>query len=337
MMRQHESRLFSVLVIVACISPGTYAQEAQTPENLLDEPMEAVVEEAPAEEPVEAPPSTEVDVNEENFRRSMELRDQNLQRSPDLTTGSYSSSTAQRALENLPEESQKHLREQMREVIVENGPWMPEDAGAEYPYVPSERAERNGSLQNREQAAWGEMVAEYHEREAAIHANAERIEAATAAADQSGQSGQPGQPGGGETGGAPMEQGSSSGSANRESSEDNARAERSEALAEMLNSSQSSASSSNPQDIPPTENGTEQNALELLTQRDQIPAEPASQSAEAMTASVDISQASAQSESGDAGEEAQDPSLEISSDDVIAIEDLDKVRVDPQAQDDNPD
>ena len=76
--------------------------------------------------------------------------------------------------------------------------------------------------------------------------------------------------------------------------------------------------------------------IELLTRRNQVPVQPASNSAQDTPASVEISQSAEQSQAGDATEQAQDPTLDASSDDVIAIEDLDKVRADPQATDDNP-
>ena len=217
-----------------------YAQAEQTPERLVDEADAVVAQEEPQAEPAQAPASDVVDVSEDNFRRSMELRDRELQRSPDLTTGSYSSSTGLQALEGLPEASQKHLREQLREVIVENGPWTPEDAGTAYPYVPSEQAEKSKTLAKREQQAWGEMVSEYHDREAAIHANAARTQAATALSTAAGS-----KPAGD---GGESEQGQDGkpGSEDEQSEEDAARAGRAAALATMLNSAESANSGASP-------------------------------------------------------------------------------------------
>jgi len=40
-------------------------------------------------------------------------------------------------LDKLPEESQKHLRNQLREIIVQGNEWKPGDEETEYPYSPS--------------------------------------------------------------------------------------------------------------------------------------------------------------------------------------------------------
>ena len=107
-----------ILLFMLLVSTGElFAQAEQTPEKLLDEVQTQSDEEsveADAKD-VEPPASNEVDVNEGYFRRSMELRDRSLQRSPDLTTGSYSRSTGLQALNALPEASQKHLREDHRQ------------------------------------------------------------------------------------------------------------------------------------------------------------------------------------------------------------------------------
>ena len=316
-MRNYANIAALLLAVIVAGNSYAWGQVEQTPENLLDENDIVEVEEEPIEEAVESPPSNVVDVNEENFRRSMELRDRNLQRSPDLTTGSYSRSTGQQALERLPEESQKHLREQLREVIVENGPWSPEDEGTEYPYVPSEQAEKNRSLKNREESAWGEMVSEYHEREAAIHANAARTQAATASAGTAGQNEQ------GESGQAQQGQEMAMGEGDETSDQESARAERAEALAEMLNASEAANPSAESQQTSPTQDGVEQNALELLTRRNQIPDQPSGDPSEAVPVSMEMTQATSQSATGETGEEAQDTSLDFSDDEVIAIEDLD--------------
>lgn len=341
-----------LLVGWLCGHANLYAQAEQTPERLVEGDDEPVVEEAPPTEPVDPPDSNVVDVNEEYFRRLMELQDQNLQRSPDLTTGSYSRSTGLQALEGLPEESQKHLREQLREVIVENGPWTPEDAGTEYPYLPSAQAGENRSLARREEAAWGEMVSEYHEREAAIHANAGRTQAATATQGSPGKD-SPGKDSPGEgPGGNPgnHEQGDSGeaeqGAEDEAAGEDSQQAQRAAALAEMLNAADAADANSASQQSQAIETGTEQNALELLTSRNQVPAQAsqtASSAQSSASASVEITQASSQSspESGDSRE--NDPSVNLDSDDVIAIEDLDKVVADPvidvsgDADDNQPD
>ena len=129
----------------------------------------------------ENPGSQEVEYSEDNYRRFMELKDQNLQKST-LPTNKYQSGTQK--LDELPESSQKHLRNQLREVISKGDAWTPGDEDKQYPYVPSEAAESNAGLRLKEAEAWQELVGEYHEREAQIHANAARSDAAGAAANE---------------------------------------------------------------------------------------------------------------------------------------------------------
>jgi len=361
-----------LLVVLLSGNGGLYAQSEQRPENLLEED-ETLVEEAAEEELAEsdAPASNVVDVSEENFRRSMELRDQTVQRSPDLTTGSYSPGTGLQALDDLPEESQKHLRGQLREVIVENGPWTPEDAGQEYPFVASEEAEKNPSLERKEEAAWGEMVDEYHQREAVIHSNAARTQAASRAATAAGvaaagNQAQRGQRGGqqgnsqtGESGSEPgvepgVEQWQSQGegtgqnssaivgnqASNEASKEAGDKAERTAALQEILNADGTRTSGGGGGHPPPAELGTEQNALELLTQRQQIPQQipqqfPEDSQAPAMDSfTIEISPETQQPQQDNSGA-AQDQAVDLGTEGVIAIEDLEKVIVDPSPSEEN--
>jgi len=74
-------------------------------------------------------------------------------------------------LDKLPEESQKHLRNELREIIVQGDPWQPGDENADYPYTPSEAASKNPALQKQEMEAWDELVDSYNQREAQIYAD----------------------------------------------------------------------------------------------------------------------------------------------------------------------
>jgi hypothetical protein len=307
------------LVLALCLTlfcvPVVYAQSEQTPEKLLDEPFGAP---EPEDEPEsgeaqeadtgteESDSSRETDFNEENFRRSMELRDMDVQRSPDLTTGSYSRATGLQALANLPESSQKHLREELREVIVENGPWTPEEAGEMYPYVPSAEAEENPGLANREEAAWGEMVADYHEREAAIHANSAMNQAATASTAGQGEDEQKGQAG-----------------PESEASAEALKAQRAEALAKLLESGDGAAGSPSGQTAPPMDAGVSQNAMQLLIERQQLSVQSSAQ-----VARQDQKAQRAQEESS-AEQDPEEPDIEFDSEGVIAIKDLENVNLDP--------
>jgi hypothetical protein len=59
----------------------------------------------------------EVEVNEDNYRQFMELKDTRLQNNAFPETA-YKSQAQMQKLDNLPEESQKHLRNQLREIIA---------------------------------------------------------------------------------------------------------------------------------------------------------------------------------------------------------------------------
>ena len=123
--------------------------------------------------------SSEVEYSEDNYRRFMELKDQNLEKS-NMPTNAYQA--GQQKLDELPEASQKHLRNELREVILQEGKWAAGDEDNDYPYVPSEAAKTDAGLKQQEAEAWDELVGKYQEREAQIHANSSRSDAAGAAA-----------------------------------------------------------------------------------------------------------------------------------------------------------
>ena len=128
----------------------------------------------------------EVEINEDNYRQFMELRDARQQRDM-LPENSYQSQAGAQKIDKLPEESQKHLRNELREIIIQGDQWQPGDEGGEYPYVPSNAASTNPALQKQEAGAWGELVDNYHKREAEIYANASRSQAASATAGAVGE------------------------------------------------------------------------------------------------------------------------------------------------------
>jgi hypothetical protein len=70
-------------------------------------------------------------------------------------------------IDKLPEKSRDNIRDQLIDVIVENGEWEPFDALREYPYEPTAAAQGDPDLLQKEQEAWDEQVKKYHEREAA--------------------------------------------------------------------------------------------------------------------------------------------------------------------------
>lgn len=141
-------------------------------------------------------PDQEVEVNEDNYRQFMELKD-GLQQRTVAPQDSYESGSGLQKLDNLPEASQKHLRNQLREVISQGDRWQPGDENADYPYVPSAEARTDAGLQKQEIEAWGELLDSYHAREAQIYANSARSSAALAGsgAGMSGQDGETGDKG----------------------------------------------------------------------------------------------------------------------------------------------
>ena len=107
----------------------------------------------------------------------MELKDPNLQREI-IPENVFKPGSGLQKLEKLPEESQKHLRNQLREIIVQGDPWQPGDEEINFPYTPSVAASTDPSLAKQELEAWGELVDSYHQRESQIYENSSGIRAA---------------------------------------------------------------------------------------------------------------------------------------------------------------
>jgi hypothetical protein len=106
-----------------------------------------------------------VEESEEAYRRRMELegaRDHDT-----FSNTSYASQAKQQKIDKLPEESQRNIRDQITDIIIENGEWKPGDVLEEYSYEPTKAAGKNPVLLEQEEEAWAEQVEKYHEREAA--------------------------------------------------------------------------------------------------------------------------------------------------------------------------
>lgn len=149
-------------------------------------------------------PSRETDVSEDNYRRFMELNDIRLER-PAFPTPAAPTGTGIQKLDQLPEESQKHLRNQLRGIILARGAWTPEERQQGYGFVPSPAAREDAQLLRQEVEAWAELVSEYHDREAAIYAGSggaqsPGVPGEFGGASQPGQPGQASPPGAGEQG-----------------------------------------------------------------------------------------------------------------------------------------
>lgn len=113
-----------------------------------------------------ADPSIETDISEDNYRRYMELKDPRLER-PAFPSTVFKPPSSLEKMAQLPESSQKHLRNELRGIILQSGPWTPAELEREYRFTPSAAAQRDGQLLRAEAEAWAELVGEYHEREAA--------------------------------------------------------------------------------------------------------------------------------------------------------------------------
>ena len=188
-----------VVLLVYLFMPSVFAQDS---EPAL--PPGAEVEEAAPAEP-EIPASQEVEINEDNYRQFMELRDVNRQRDI-IPEDVFKPDTGLQKLQKLPEESQKHLRNQLREVISKGDEWQPGDEETEYPYTPSEAASTDPSLAKQELEAWGELVDGYNQREAQIYENSSGTRSAMGT--ENGTSENPGNSAGSPNGGGQSGEGS---------------------------------------------------------------------------------------------------------------------------------
>jgi len=110
--------------------------------------------------------SAEVEESDEAYRRRMELEDAR-QRDLGYTLPPETYAARQEKLDKLPEESRDNIRDQLVDIIVENGDWEPSDALKDYPYEPTAAAQADPELLRQEQEAWDEQIGKYHKREAA--------------------------------------------------------------------------------------------------------------------------------------------------------------------------
>ena len=157
----------ATLCLVTAFTPATpVAAQETAPDQVIGQGAKKA-DEAPAPAEPAEDPSRETDVSEDNYRRFMELDDRQLERRPFPVTG-YAPRSGLTKVERLPEASQKHLRNQLRGLILTRGEWTPAERGRPYPFVPSAAARSDANLLRQEAEAWSELVAEYHDREEAI-------------------------------------------------------------------------------------------------------------------------------------------------------------------------
>ena len=136
--------------------------------------------------------SERTEASENAHRRRMELegaRDRDT-----FSNSTYSSQAGQEKIDKLPKESRDNIRDQLTDIIIESGQWEPFDALREYPYEPSEAAQEDPGLREREQEAWTEQMEKYHQREArAFEANRPSMPGRDSPQAASPSGGQPGQ------------------------------------------------------------------------------------------------------------------------------------------------
>jgi hypothetical protein len=111
--------------------------------------------------------SEQVEQRDDAFRRQMELEDARSRDRTYVDSTYGGQKTELEKIDKLPEESRDNIRDQLVDVIMENGDWEPKDVLEDYPYVPTAAAQSDPELKEQEQEAWDEQVEKYHEREAA--------------------------------------------------------------------------------------------------------------------------------------------------------------------------
>lgn len=177
----------SLAILIFLYAPSAISQDLTQDEPQNEAPASSAETQAESDlsEDKAAPANQEVEVNEDNYRQFMELKDAREWRGVFPETA-FKPQTGNQKLDKLPEESQKHLRNQLREIIVQNDAWKPGDEDTDYPYTPSDAASSKPSLQKLEAEAWAELVEGYHQREAEIYANSARSDGAAARAGNAG-------------------------------------------------------------------------------------------------------------------------------------------------------
>jgi hypothetical protein len=114
-------QLISLLTVMALLyAPVGFSQDNEPAETAPT----GTETDAATPEDSDVPAGQEVEINEDNYRQFMELRDPLEQRSG-IPEDAFKPGTGLQKLDKLPEESQKHLRNQLREVIVQSDQWKP--------------------------------------------------------------------------------------------------------------------------------------------------------------------------------------------------------------------
>lgn len=286
--------------------------------------------------------SQQVEESDEAFRRRMELEDAR-QRDPGFADPVDTYQRELEKIDKLPDESRDNIRDQLIDIIMENGEWEPGDALKEYPYEPTAAAQADAELMQQEQEAWDEQIQKYHERESqAFGAYRGPV------AGPGNPSGQEGGAEGSEQGSEGAEQGGQQGSGQgQQDGQDGS--EGSEGAQDSAGTYQPYQSGSQSSADETSTEGVSESALDFLmrgraTGSEQTAADPqasapdtqqaqkeAAQSAaqpEPQTQPQDSQQAQAQQEqaSEEQSQQQAEQQAELDTRGIIAIEDLDKLR-----------
>ena len=291
--------LYIFIFVLLLSSIGISASFAQDPEPAEDEDGS----------------SEEVEQRDDAFRRQMELEDARSRDRTYVDSTYGGQKTELEKIDKLPEESRDNIRDQLVDVIMENGEWEPKDALEEYPYAPTEAAQSDPELKEQEQEAWDEQIEKYHEREAA------------AFGAYRGPVPGPGNPTGqegGEQGEGSQEgqQGGQQGSGQGGQDGDGA------SSADTKGTYQPYEPSSNSSEDEVSTAGVSESALDFLkgSQGRQQPP-PQGEQTQAQTAETQPAQAEASEENPEQAqaEQSAEQSAEIDTRGIIAIKDLDKL------------
>lgn len=252
--------------------------------------------------------SEQVEESDEAFRRRMELEDAR-RRDPGYTPPAASQQKALEKIDKLPAESRDNIRDQLVDIIMENGEWEPSDVLAEYPYEPTAAAQADSELMQQEQEAWDEQVEKYHQREA------------EAFGAYRGAPPGPGAPG--------QENGEQSGAAGGESGARDGQGGQSGASGSVGSYDPYEANRSADDDQPSTA-GAQQSALDFLRGQageSSPPADPGATGTEEATAQAEsLTQADGAPQAETATEAAAEATMARETPGIIAIEDLEKLQ-----------
>lgn len=302
----------------------------------------------------------QAEAREDAYRKRMELEGSRDQDTFSNTT--YTKEAKQEKIDKLPKESRDNIREQLTDIIIENGQWEPFDALREYPYEPTEAARENPGLREQEQEAWAEQMEKYHQRESNAY-GASRPSMPGSESRQAAGSPDPGDQQG-ESEGEGEQQGQSQGGAGESQGEEGEQGEGQDGEGESQGkegqqgsqgSSSSSASSNDtyqpqqsddPDEISTA--GVSESALDFLRSRQEQGSGSAGQAAssdeamdqqEAFSQAKDGAENGAEDEAATAQQSSQDSQQQSESEfiipGIIAIEDLDKLEGLAEPEDDS--